>query len=43
MIASVRHQDTRYDELLMAGVERAEARDRVREDVDRALERWRRG
>jgi len=43
VIASVRHQDTRYDELLMAGVERAEARDRVREDVDRALERWRRG
>ncbi|MGH2712687.1 MAG: DUF2293 domain-containing protein [Thermoleophilaceae bacterium] len=43
MIASVRHQDTRYDELLMAGVDRAEARDRVREDVERVLESWRRG
>lgn len=43
VIASVRHRDTRYDELLMAGVDRADARDRVREDVDRILENWRRG
>lgn len=42
MIASVRHQDTRYH-LLMAGVDRADARDRVRDDVDRVLESWRRG
>ena len=42
VIASVRHQDTRYDELLMAGVDRADARDRVREDADRVLASWRR-
>jgi hypothetical protein len=40
--ASVRHRDTGYDELLMAGVDRAEARERVREDVARVLDGWRR-
>lgn len=43
MIASVRHEDTEYDELLMSGVDRADARERVRDDVDRTLEGWRRG
>lgn len=43
MIASVRHQDTAYDELLMAGIDRARARERVRDQVDRTLDRWRRG
>lgn len=38
--ASVRHQDTAYDELLMAGVERAAARERVRGDVARVLAGW---
>jgi hypothetical protein len=42
VVASVRHEDTRYDELLMSGVDRDEARDRVRLDVDRVLESWRR-
>jgi hypothetical protein len=42
VVASVRHEDTRYDELLMSGVDRAEARDHVRLDVDRVLESWRR-
>jgi hypothetical protein len=42
VIASVRHEDTAYDELLMSGVERSEARERVRGEVERALERWRR-
>ena len=42
VVASVRHEDTRYDELLMSGVDRAEARDHVRPDVDRVLESWRR-
>jgi hypothetical protein len=42
VVASVRHEDTAYDELLMSGVERAEARERVRGEVERALERWRR-
>ncbi|MGI8803929.1 MAG: DUF2293 domain-containing protein [Solirubrobacteraceae bacterium] len=43
VVASVRHHDTRYDELLMAGVDRADARQQVRGDVERLLERWRRG
>ena len=42
VVASVRHEDTDYDELLMAGVPREQARDRIREDIDRVLERWRR-
>ena len=41
VVASVRHVDTDYDELLMDGVGRADARDRVRAEVDRILERWR--
>jgi hypothetical protein len=41
VVASVRHEDTRYDELLMSGLERAEARKRVRDEVARALEGWR--
>jgi hypothetical protein len=40
VIASVRHQDTAYDELLMAGVPREEARARVRPDIDRILAAW---
>jgi hypothetical protein len=39
--AAVRHAKTRYDELLMAGVDRAEARARVRPEVERILEGWR--
>ena len=39
--ASVRHEDTRYDELLMSGASRAAARERVRPEVERILERWR--
>jgi hypothetical protein len=41
VLAAVRHTDTPYDALLMSGVGRAGARDRVRADVDRVLERWR--
>lgn len=41
VVAHVRHGETRYDELLARGVERREARDHVREDVDRVLARWR--
>jgi hypothetical protein len=40
-VASVRHQDTDYDELLMSSVPRADARERVRPDVDRILAAWR--
>jgi hypothetical protein len=41
VIASVRHRHTRYDELLMRGVERRDARDRIRDDVENVLRRWR--
>jgi hypothetical protein len=41
VIASIRHEDTDYDGLLMAGVDRGEAREHVRDEVDRTLERWR--
>ena len=40
VVASVRHTDTRYDSLLMAGVERTEARAQVRSEVDRVLDGW---
>jgi hypothetical protein len=39
--ASVRHQDTGYDSLLMAGVPRDMARERVRPAIDRVLAAWR--
>lgn len=43
VVASIRHQDTDYDELLMTGVPRNNAREQVREKVDGVLDRWRRG
>jgi hypothetical protein len=41
--ASVRHVDTVYDDLLMSGVDRDEARHRVRGRVDDILAAWRDG
>jgi hypothetical protein len=41
VVASVRHQDTDYDSLLMAGVPRDMARDRVRPTIDKVLAAWR--
>ena len=41
VLASVRHQDTGYDELLMSGVDRATARDQVRDQVNAVLDEWR--
>jgi hypothetical protein len=41
VVAHVRHDETRYDELLARGVERRDARARIREDVDGVLSRWR--
>lgn len=38
--ASVRHIDTGYDELLMSGVPRGEARQQVAADIDRVLRSW---
>jgi hypothetical protein len=43
VIAAIRHKHTRYDELLMQGEDRRDARDAVREDVQRVFERWRIG
>ena len=40
VIASVRHENTDYDSLLMSGVPREIARDRVRADIDRLLSSW---
>jgi len=41
VIASVRHEDTAYDDLLMTGVPRLDARARVRDTVERTLREWR--
>lgn len=40
VIASVRHEDTGYDDLLMSGVPRALAREEIRDDIDRVLAGW---
>lgn len=41
--AHVRHVHTDYDALLMSGVEREAARERIRDDVARVLASWRSG
>lgn len=41
VVASVRHEDTQYDELLMAGVPRSAAREQIRADLDEVLDGWR--
>lgn len=41
VVAAIRHRHTKYDRLLMRGVGRMEARDAVREEIDRVLQRWR--
>lgn len=43
VVASVRHEDTDYDELLMGGIARFDARVRVRPVIDEILERWESG
>ncbi len=40
VVASVRHVDTPYDRLLMSGIPRPEARDRVRAEVDAVVGSW---
>jgi hypothetical protein len=40
-VASIRHQDTGYDALLMSGMPRDAARGRVRDAIDRVLSAWR--
>ena len=41
VVAAIRHGHTNYDELLMSGVDRGDARDRVRVTVDEILTTWR--
>jgi hypothetical protein len=41
VVAAVRHADTPYDDLLMSGVDRDEARWRIDAQVEEILERWR--
>lgn len=40
VVASVRHEDTDYDELLSTGVPRETARARIRAEVDEVIDRW---
>lgn len=40
VIAAVRHRHTRYDQLLMHGYSRRDAREAVHDAIDRVLERW---
>lgn len=41
VVAHIRHRHTRYDQLLMKGYYRDEARTSIRDEVDRVLESWR--
>jgi hypothetical protein len=43
VVASIRHEDTGYDKLLMSGMPRDEARDRARPEIDKILDAWRAG
>ncbi len=43
VIAHIRHAETRYDQLMSQGWDRAEARAEIEERVNLVLERWRRG
>jgi Uncharacterized conserved protein (DUF2293) len=40
VVASIRHQDTDYDDLLMSGVAREDARSRIRPTIDVTLATW---
>lgn len=40
VVASVRHEDTDYDSLLMSGVPRAGAREQIKDTIDRVLRSW---
>jgi hypothetical protein len=41
VLASIRHQDTRYDEFLMSGIDRHTARANVSNDVASTIDAWR--
>jgi hypothetical protein len=40
VVAHIRHRETNYDELLMRGVHRGQARSAIADHVDRMLENW---
>ncbi len=40
IVASVRHEDTGYDSLLMSGMPREAARDRVQRGIDKVIDAW---
>ena len=40
VVAFIRHNHTNYDELMMQGVDRASARHKVSEQIDRLLSDW---
>jgi hypothetical protein len=40
VIAHIRHEHTRYDELLMQGGDRQQAREMVRSEIEKRLDRW---
>jgi hypothetical protein len=40
VVASIRHEDTGYDKLLMSGMPRDMARDSVRASIDKVLDAW---
>ena len=41
--AHIRHQETRYDELLLADLDRSEARKKVQAEIARIAEKWQSG
>ena len=41
VVAHIRHTETEYDTLLAKGYDRWDAREKVTEQVDRVLSRWR--
>lgn len=40
VIAHIRHTESNYDELLSRGIDRQQAREQVREEIDKVLDRW---
>lgn len=40
VVASIRHEDTKYEDLLMGGLPRAHAREQVHHEVDRVVRSW---
>lgn len=43
VIAHIRHAETNYDELLSQGLDRSQARNEIREDIERIIAQWKAG